>query len=335
MKSLKLGAFAAQYESEQLTEVLNLGAGDSFVLLNVLPDELAARAFEALRDETRWARMGNRGGVVPRLVSAQGDIDHDNDIEPLYRHPADEQPQLRDFTPTADAVRRAVAARVGHPLNHGLIQWYRSGRDFISEHADKTLDIVPGSMIVNVSVGATRTMILRTKARDAEHRVIQRIDLPHSECGRKRLPLRSSRAAPTDSLFVLGPETNRVFKHEIKLDKRPDDQKRADELRDGGHRISLTLRHIGSFRRRLDNRIFGQGARLKTLAELNAPDAPAPQDDAHEMVNAFSAENHNDDFDYATHYGTGFDALNLKILNTAEQDEAEADAAKIASEAKE
>jgi alkylated DNA repair dioxygenase AlkB len=44
-----------------------------------------------------------------------------------------------------------------------LIQLYRTGADYISEHSDKTIDVVRGSFIVNLSLGARRTMTLRTK----------------------------------------------------------------------------------------------------------------------------------------------------------------------------
>ena len=75
--------------------------------------------------------------------------------------------------------------------------------------------------------------------------------------------------------------------------------------------------------RRSDQRLFGQGARLKTRQELDAPDAPAPVDDALDMLQAFSAENHNGDFDYDESYGAGFDALNMSILTDSEQRERE------------
>ena len=84
----------------------------------------------------------------------QGDASEDGAIEPMYRHPADEQPQLMPLTPMSNKIRNAVVARLEQPLNHGLIQWYRSGHDFISEHADKSLDIARGTNIVNVSIGS-------------------------------------------------------------------------------------------------------------------------------------------------------------------------------------
>ena len=66
-------------------------------------------------------------------------------------------------------LRRAVEAEVGHPINHALIQLYREGNDFISEHADKTLDVVAGSSIVNFSLGASRTMVLAQKRSESPH----------------------------------------------------------------------------------------------------------------------------------------------------------------------
>jgi len=60
---------------------------------------------------------------------------------PLYRHPADEQPAPVSWTPAVNEVRKAVEARLGVKLNHALVQWYRGGMDYISEHADKVRPI--------------------------------------------------------------------------------------------------------------------------------------------------------------------------------------------------
>jgi hypothetical protein len=75
-------------------EIENLGAGDSYLRLNVLPDELAHVAFENLRKEVKWDTMFHRGdctitfrrnycahsllttgGEVPRLVAVEGHVD--------------------------------------------------------------------------------------------------------------------------------------------------------------------------------------------------------------------------------------------------------------------
>ncbi len=45
---------------------------------------------------------------------------------------------------------------------------YRDGNDAISEHSDKTIDVVKDSKIVNVSLGAQRVMVLRPKKSTVE-----------------------------------------------------------------------------------------------------------------------------------------------------------------------
>jgi len=271
-----------------------LGAGDSAIHYGVLSPELAATALATLGHEIPWRTMHHRGGVVPRELSIQGTVA--GDVEPLYRHPADEQPPLTPWTPTADAIRREVSAFLEQPLNHGLIQRYADGQSFINPHADKTLDVARGTAIVNLSLGATRTLLLRPKGRDRDGE-LRRIALPHN------------------SLFVLGWETNRRFVHGIRHDRRADAEKRADELAEGGMRISLTLRTIATFRRLRDGRLFGQGARAKTEADL-AGGSPSADDleEATAMLEAFGQENRDPEFAWQDHYGAGFDALNFRIL---------------------
>jgi hypothetical protein len=52
----------------------NLGAGDSYLVQNFLPEELGASAFEKLREEVKWNVMKHRGGEVPRLVAVEGEV---------------------------------------------------------------------------------------------------------------------------------------------------------------------------------------------------------------------------------------------------------------------
>ncbi len=118
---------------------------------------------------------------MPRLVAVQGEVASDGRYDrisvalkgrftkfelfsfPIYRHPADNSPPLRSWTRTVAIIREHVERVLGHPVNHVLIQCYRTGSDYISEHSDKTLDIVRGASIVNVSIGAQRHMTLRRK----------------------------------------------------------------------------------------------------------------------------------------------------------------------------
>lgn len=212
---------------------------------------------------------------------------------PIYRHPSDKSPPLLPFSPTVSLIREHVQKVLHHPVNHVLIQHYRSGADFISEHSDKTVDVVRGSRIVNVSLGARRHMTLRskeTKAGDGK-REAQRVKLPHN------------------SMFVLGLETNAKWRHSIKHDNRPHIQKDEDELFNNSGRISLTFRHIGTFISKDETLIWGQGAKGKSREDARPVVNGGPE--AEMLLAAFGNENHSSEFDWDAHYRGGSDVYHL------------------------
>jgi alkylated DNA repair dioxygenase AlkB len=294
---------------QQTPAVPGLGAGDSCVHFDILSDDMVDTAFATLQEEISWVTMFHKGGAVPRLVCVQGALERDlnGKVEgiPLYRHPADQEPQLLPFTPFVRKLRDLVVERIGQPLNHALIQLYRGGQDYISEHADKTIDIERGSMVCNLSIGSSRVMLLRRK-RDAstlERARKEKVTLPHS------------------SLFCLGWDTNRAYTHEIKQDKRPLTEKRPDELLEAGGRISLTFRNVRTFQCPDTKRLYGQGAKVKSRAEMmKATDTPDLENDVsmsetERLVQAFAEENKSSTFDWDKYYGEGFDVVNMHLLN--------------------
>lgn len=216
---------------------------------------------------------------------------------PIYRHPADESPALRPFSPTVALIREHVQKALQRPVNHVLIQHYRSGADYISEHSDKTIDVVRGSRIVNVSLGAQRVMTLRAKRDRIEgggtgtRRPSQKISLPHN------------------SMFILGLETNSKWLHAINHDKRPVHLKTPEEQFMNGERISLTFRHIGTFLTTDETRIFGQGARGKTRE--TAQTVVRGTEEAASLLEAFGKENQQSEFDWDGVYGEGSNVLHF------------------------
>lgn len=279
--------------------------GDTDVITEFLPKSLESGIFEALEKEVQWERMSHQGGEVPRLVAVQGSVNDDGSM-PIYRHPADESPPLLPFTPTVIHIKEITERALGHSLNHVLIQYYRDGTDYISEHSDKTLDIVNGSYIANVSLGAQRTMTLRTKRarKDANQergsatitgtaRQIQRVELPHN------------------SLFKMGLQTNMKWLHSIRQDKRAERDKTEPELAFNGARISLTFRHIGTFMDEDQYSIWGQGATGKSR-QAAQPIVNGQSEEAIRMLRAFGTENNTSQFDWEHYYGSGFNVLNIK-----------------------
>ncbi|KAA8646548.1 hypothetical protein EYZ11_008236 [Aspergillus tanneri] len=273
-----------------------IGEGDSRIVHDL---DLPAEAFEQISGEVAWQKMYHLSGQVPRLVAVQGRPLEDGSV-PIYRHPADESPPFQSFTPAVDRVRAVVERILGHPLNHVLIQLYRDGQDRISEHSDKTLDIVRGSSICNVSLGAQRVMVLRSKAQPAEGdsgRHSQRVPMPH------------------ESLFILGEKTNMRWLHGIRPDKRPDSERSIEERAYGGKRISLTFRHIGTFLNPSGDTIWGQGAVSKDQDRAN-PVIHGDSAETERLIRAFGEENRSIEFDWDAIYGDGFDVVNFVTAST-------------------
>ncbi|KAK8115896.1 hypothetical protein PG984_012398 [Apiospora sp. TS-2023a] len=283
------------------------GEGDTRIHYNVLPDDLVAGIFDKLRDEVQWLRMSHQGGEVPRLVAVQGEVGEDGEF-PIYRHPADESPPLLPWTATVQQIKDSVEKKVGHPLNHALIQFYRDGNDYISEHSDKTLDIAKGSYIVNVSLGAERTMIFRTKRQPKDKDTTVAPAESSGSSGTKRTAQRAQ--LPHNSMCQMGLQTNMRWLHAIRQDKRLDREKTAEELAFGGARISLTFRKIGTFLDRESKRIWGQGATAKTREQAR-PVTNGATPEAVNMLQGFGRENQGSEFDWDAHYGGGFDVLNI------------------------
>ncbi|KAK4175005.1 hypothetical protein QBC36DRAFT_355945 [Triangularia setosa] len=293
--------------------------GDTHVITHVLPPTLAADAFERLLEEVSWAGMSHMGGEVPRRIAVQGEIDQDGNM-PVYRHPADESPPLLPFSPTVLQIKTEIEKRLGHPLNHVLIQHYRGGNDYISEHSDKTLDIVPNSFIANVSLGAERTMVFRTKRPSKHHRQpgtsaqqqpasIQEGEPPESAADKAKRQIQRC-PLPHNSLLRMGLSTNKHWLHAIRPDKRPPLAKAPSELLHSSHRISLTFRQIGTFINPSQTLIWGQGCPAKTpLTAQPVLNGQTPQ--AVRLLKAFSAENNTSDFDWESHYGEGFNVLHM------------------------
>ena len=202
-------------------------------------------------------------------------------------------------------------------MNHVLIQLYRSGKDCISEHSDKTIDVVPGSSIVNVSFGARRTMTLRKKkdrtpaAADAQRTLTPEAAVPTTAADAPHGPPRQTQRIPLphNSLFVMGLATNAQWLHAINHDNRPQNQKAPEEQAYDGARISLTFRHIGTFLSRDGTRIWGQGARGKT--QEDARPVVRDADEIGRLTLAFGHENQQSVFDWDATYGKGFDVLDF------------------------
>lgn len=278
----------------------------SRLLLDVVPG-LADResVVEALSREVAFEQWFHKGGALPRLCAEQGEMQER--CRPIYRHPidsVDEPGALPTFTPTVARIKANIE-EVLKPcrFNHCLIQLYRSGSDSISEHADKSLDIAQDSVIVNYSVGATRTLILRKKNEGGGEQELA------GRGGEEREDTRRF-ALPHNSIFVLSLEMNRGYTHQIKTDKRAPRDKALDEM---GVRISLTFRSIATFFNLQHKILFGQGAPRRV--EEEAADETV---ESRRLLQAFRDENKTSKT-WQELYGGGFSLVSMAAVKSGYQ----------------
>ena len=114
---------------------------------------------------------------------------------------------------------------------------------------------------------------------------------------------------PHNSVFVLGPRSNQQWLHGVRADKRPSQEKSAEELAFDGARISITLRQIGTFYNGQSQKIWGSGAKSKKKSKAHRVSKDEAEVDR--MLQAFGRENHETIFDWKAEYGSGFDVVDL------------------------
>jgi len=288
-------------------------SSQSSMQYDLLPSDRLDGLFQKLKEEVSWQRMHHQKGEVPRLVCCQGTINPDGSM-PVYRHPSDETLALLPWTSAVDEIRRAAEAAAGHSLNHALIQLYRTGTDYISEHSDKTLDIAPSTFIVNASFGAERVMRLRTKRGTGLNTAnVGTPGLPTQDSQRSRTTHRVR--LPHNSALLMSLATNAKFLHSINPDKRSASELTPAEKAYEGQRISLTFRNIATFLDAESKHIWGQGAIGKHRHEARKAIVGRNYDAAdavEKLVKGFGAENAASEIQWNEWYGDGSDVLHLK-----------------------
>jgi hypothetical protein len=216
-------AVAATQEHDGLAATTGLGSGDSSLLVGLalpaaLPDDAGGAAaalvaelqgaFDAAFEISRAAASSALdeppavGGGEVNPPAAIVTTVREGGRFPLYRYPAfgGTAPLVaaqQDWaaTPLVAAVRDAADALAGTSSDHAVINYYPVGDTVLGPHTDKTLDLKPESHTVVVNIGSSRWLQLLPLGSSDQP---QRIRLHHG------------------CMFVIGPETNRRFTHEVK-----------------------------------------------------------------------------------------------------------------------
>lgn len=164
----------------------------------------------ALIEDTPWRAeeiiLFGKRCPQPRLTAWYGDRGSRYrysglDLEPL------------PWTETLASLRRAVESACDARFNSVLLNYYRDGRDAMGLHSDDEAELGPAPVIASLSLGETRTFMLK-------HR--RRKDVPPV-----KLPLESG------SLLLMKGATQRNWKHGVSRER--------DHC---GARVNLTFRRI-------------------------------------------------------------------------------------------
>jgi alkylated DNA repair dioxygenase AlkB len=137
------------FASPTETRLLDDARGRVTYLSEFVPDDVALAWFAELRDSVAW--KAERRHMYDREV----------DVPRLQAHIS----LSAEDAPVPDAIRAAasrVIAATGVAFNSVGLNFYRDGADSVAPHSDLD-DIVRGSPVALLSLGATRRMTIRAK----------------------------------------------------------------------------------------------------------------------------------------------------------------------------
>jgi alkylated DNA repair dioxygenase AlkB len=133
---------------EQVQTIADASTGPITYQPGVISPALADAWFSALRDGVDW-HSGTRM-MYERMV----------DVPRLLGHYAVDDPALPDVLREALAV---VQDNVHTPFNSIGLNFYRDEHDSVAPHNDTLHELMPHQPIALLSLGATRTMVIRRK----------------------------------------------------------------------------------------------------------------------------------------------------------------------------
>ncbi|HEY2774711.1 MAG TPA: alpha-ketoglutarate-dependent dioxygenase AlkB [Candidatus Binatia bacterium] len=167
-----------------------------------------------LIDESDWRgetiRVWDKTYLQPRLIAWHGDDGTGYRYSGRHHEPMPWTPLLLDL-------RGRVEAAAGCRFDSVLVNFYRDGNDSVAMHSDDEGELGPEPVIASLSLGRTRTFVMRHKTDRSQK--IRRLELP------------------SGSLLVMRGETQRHWQHGVPKVKAP-----------CGPRMNLTFRRLLAWR---------------------------------------------------------------------------------------
>jgi alkylated DNA repair dioxygenase AlkB len=174
----------------------DLPGSDSYVVeMGHLPDDarMSASVFAAIWDlhpkERGFVKMFGKKSLVPRYHAVFG---------PSYKFNGMTDAPLPLDHPYLLSLLAWVQRHSGKPYEGMLINWYKSGLDYVGPHSDDEKEIVPGEPIYSFSFGQARDFVIRSKK-------------PMETGGYYRKVI----SMTDNSLIIMGGEMQQHFKHSV------------------------------------------------------------------------------------------------------------------------
>jgi alkylated DNA repair dioxygenase AlkB len=181
--------------------------GELAMLAHMPLPAIPAQVLEQLIRETPWRAetvvLYGKRYLQPRLTAWFGEASYTYSGLTLAPAP---------MTPLLNGLRRTVEDLTGHRYNSVLLNYYRDGADSMGMHSDDEPELGPAPAIASLSLGATRTFILRHKL----NKRTVKIDLTDA------------------SLLLMAGDFQKYWLHGINKTAKPT-----------GERLNLTFRYVG------------------------------------------------------------------------------------------
>lgn len=175
-----------------------------------LASEFADALFASLLRDTPWQQdeilMFGKRLPLPRLTAWYGDPTRSYTYSGIAMQP-------HDWTESLRSLKTCVEAIAGVSFTSALLNFYRTGQDGVSWHADDEPELDPEAPIASVSLGATRRFSFKHQRDRALPKL--HVELAHG------------------SVLVMLPPTQEHWLHQIAKTRKP-----------VGSRVNLTFRVI-------------------------------------------------------------------------------------------
>uniref|UniRef100_A0A6S8JFR8 Isochorismatase-like domain-containing protein n=1 Tax=Amphora coffeiformis TaxID=265554 RepID=A0A6S8JFR8_9STRA len=225
-----------------------VGAGDSFLLPGCFDPTDAEDMLQKMRprkkgsSEVAWRYHSEMGGNGPLRTAYQCGRNESGDV-PVCRLALHKDQVVCDWSKSVAQAKPQVETQAGHSFNFVRLVHHKTPNDSVRFRSDMCLDMKEGTSIAIVALGEGMLLELRPKPGLGSSATAQKIYLRHN------------------TLFLLGPETNRLFQYSIRCSRKAPKNK---------HRISMTFRDLVTFQAKEEKLIYGPGTRYNTLQDYRA-----------------------------------------------------------------